>query len=192
MSEAIKFGDFPLQTSLADNDTIILNGKRITAATLLAAVRSSIKVGGRNLLKNSGVTTTNDKYQIGIYDYTDPPKVGECVTATIWGQLGNGKEKFSIFNGYGDGAYGLSHLVKIADGIYQGTFTILKPADRLSVYVIPKESSNITSTIERIKLERGNIPTDWSPAPEDLLSGLGGGNLQSFSWLQRRGRRCAA
>ena len=36
--------------------------------------------------------------------------------------------------------------------------------------------------VRDIKLERGNTPTDWTPAPEDL--GFGGGNLLANRLLQ--------
>ena len=48
----------------------------------------NIKVGGRNLLKNSDEKITNKNYAIASYTLTEELKIGELLTVTIKGQLG--------------------------------------------------------------------------------------------------------
>lgn len=174
MSEPIKLNSGGV-TTLADTDRVVgcdSTGalRSISMANLLAQIRSSIHIGGRNLLRNSGSQISNNSYNMGSLYYADAPIAGTEVTVTIWGELGADRTRFSVFNGYGEGTYGFSHLRKVEDGKHQGTFTILKPADRITIYAMPQDAIS-GSSVKRIKLERGNIPTDWSPAPEDLSGG---------------------
>ena len=132
-----------------------------------------IQVGGRNLLKNSGIKITNNNYLIATYDITTELKEGETVTLTIKGQLGAGKNYFQLYNSGANVV--LSELENKGNGFYQKTFnwnvkTGVYTASNKKLYVFTIHNDVIVnSTIEWIKLERGNTPTDWTPAPEDLL-----------------------
>ena len=133
---------------------------------------NELNVGGRNLLKNSGKKITNNNYNIAIYELTENINEGEAVTLTIKGKLGSGKTVFAAYNS-GD-FLELSQLFDKGNGIYQNTFNWRKvingrTADNKTLWIWTYLSHVITeSTIEWIKLERGNKPTDWSPAPEDV------------------------
>ena len=135
---------------------------------------SNIQVGGRNLLKNSGIKITNNSYIITAYDITTELKEGETVTVTLKGQLGAGKLCFGLYNSGGE--VSLSELENKGNGIYQKTFKWkvklgVHTASNKKLYIFTIYSNIIVdSTIEWIKLERGNKPTDWSPAPEDIES----------------------
>ena len=132
-----------------------------------------IQVGGRNLLKNSGIKITNNSYLITTYDITTELKEGETVTLTIKGQLGAGKLCFGLYNSGGEVT--LSELENKGNGFYQKTFNWkvksgVHTASNKKLYIFTIHNNVIVdSTIEWIKLERGNTPTDWTPAPEDLL-----------------------
>lgn len=133
---------------------------------------SNIQVGGRNLLKNSGIKITNNSYIITVYDITTELKEGETVTVTLKGQLGAGKLCFGLYNSGGE--VSLSELENKGNGFYQRTFNWkvklgVHTASNKKLYIFTIYSNVIVdSTIEWIKLERGNKPTDWTPAPEDL------------------------
>ena len=43
--------------------------------------------------------------------------------------------------------------------------------DNVRLYNYPS-STRVKSNIEWVKLEEGNIPTDWTPAPEDLQNAI--------------------
>ena len=135
---------------------------------------NNIQVGGRNLLKNSGKRITNNNYNIAIYELTENINEGETVTLTIKGKLGVGKTVFAAYNS-GD-FLELSQLFDKGNGIYQNTFNWRKfingrTADNKTLWIWTYHSHVITeSTIEWIKLERGNRFTEWTPAPGDLES----------------------
>nr|DAX87530.1 MAG TPA: Minor structural protein 4 [Caudoviricetes sp.] len=135
---------------------------------------NNIQVGGRNLLKNSGKRITNNNYNIAIYELTENINEGETVTLTIKGKLGVGK---TVFVAYNSGDFlELSQLFDKGNGIYQNTFNWRKvingrTADNKTLWIWTYHSHVITeSTIEWIKLEKGNRFTEWTPAPGDLES----------------------
>ena len=133
---------------------------------------NNIQVGGRNLLRNSGQKITNNNYLIAVYDLTEEIKEGETVTITLKGKLGVGKQYFGLYNSGAE--VSLSELENKGNGIYQKTFNwIVKlgvnTASNKKLYIFTIFNNvTIESTIEWIKLEKGNKPTDWSPAPEDI------------------------
>ena len=135
-----------------------------------------IQVGGRNLLLMSKQKKSNSDYLIAEYTLTEQLREGEQVTLTIKGQLGAGKSSFSAFNS--GGYVYLVNLVSKGNGIYQATFNWTmkgsgRTADNTSIQIYTISNTTIVnSTIEWVKLERGNTPTDWSPAPEEAPIGL--------------------
>ena len=130
-----------------------------------------LQIGGRNLLLNSGTPVTNSTYNIKKYDLAITPIVGEQYTITIKGILGANKTSFSAYNSGGNVALGALTRVGTSD-IYQKTFswTNNNRTDldtSVFIYAMPN-SVTTESTIEWIKLEKGNKATDWTPAPEDI------------------------
>ena len=151
----------------------LVNPDLISLENRLKLSINNIRLGGRNLLKNSGKRITNNNYNIAVYELTEDINEGEVVTLTIKGQLGVGKIVFAAYNS-GD-FLELSQLFDKGNGIYQNTFNWRKIwnngriADNKTLWVWTYDGSIATeSTIEWIKLERGNKATDWTPAPEDL------------------------
>ena len=133
-----------------------------------------IQVGGRNLLLNSKNIITNSSYLMARYSISDRTiRGGEQMTVTLKGTLGTGKSAFSVHNS--NGYVHLTTLENKGNGIYQSSFDWSMSggghtADNSTIDIYtPIYTVVVDSTIEWIKLERGNTPTDWSPAPEDLL-----------------------
>lgn len=143
-----------------------------TQLTELKAEFSNINVGGRNLIRKSN-PNTNDSQYLHAFTITEAPKFGEDVIVTLWGDLGTGRDTFGIFNSRGFGE--LAQLKKISDGVYQAKFkwadNTYTGGDKLSnttlnVYAYPNTSTS-TFNIKKVKFEKGTVPTDWTPAPED-------------------------
>jgi hypothetical protein len=143
-----------------------------TQLTELKAEFSNINVGGRNLIRKSN-PNTNDSQYLHAFTITEAPKFGEDVIVTLWGDLGAGRDTFGIFNSRGFGE--LAQLKKISDGVYQAKFkwadNTYTGGDKLSnttlnVYAYPNTSTS-TFNIKKVKFEKGTVPTDWTPAPED-------------------------
>ena len=130
---------------------------------------NDLNVGGRNLLYNSKQRITNSYYNIATYRLTEELKVGELLTITIKGQLGAGKIAFALYDQLGNVEQ--CALYDRGKGIYQNTFNYkgYRNGDKMILSIFTYYSTvSAESTIEWIKLEKGNKPTDWSPAPEDV------------------------
>nr|DAS09004.1 MAG TPA: tail protein [Caudoviricetes sp.] len=136
----------------------------------LSAKLNNLSVGGRNLIRDSATQVQNSNYLIQSYQMTDDSlQEGEPVTVTIWGDLGSDREAFWPFNS--NGFNWLGTMKKVSDGVYRLSATWKRSKnnpsnDRLLIYCGPN-SGRTASRIDRIKLERGTVATDWTPAPED-------------------------
>ena len=124
---------------------------------------NELNVGGRNLLRNSSQKITNNNYNIASYYLTEELKEGDLVTLSIKAQLGNAGSWIEVYNG---GTF--LTAPRLINGVLISSFLWKANASpsNLIIYVLSGNGTN--NTIEWIKLERGNKPTDWSPAPEDI------------------------
>lgn len=155
----------------SSNDKVLLGGGGEKSLSELE--NKNIQVGGRNLLLNSKNIITNSSYLMARYSISDRTiREGEQVTLTLKGQLGAGKISFSVFNS--NGYVPLATLESKGNGLYQATFNWnmsvhghTSDNSTIDIYT-PNYTVVVDSTIEWIKLERGNTATDWSPAPEDI------------------------
>ena len=144
-----------------------------TQLTELKAKVNNVKIGGRNLIRKSNPNATDSNY-LHMFKITEAPKFGDDVVVTLWGELGQGRTDFAVYNSEGWGE--LAKLKKVSDGVYQAQF---KWADNtytgrdkttnvnLNVYAYPNSATS-NNTIKKVKFERGTIGTDWTPAPEDV------------------------
>lgn len=133
-----------------------------------------LPVYGRNLLLGSGKEVSNSNYNIANYWLTEQIPEGTQVTVTIWGELGEGKSAFVLYN-----SGGLVSLIGIegetfVNGKASQTFNWEVKNDNhtsnntyIEVYAFTN-SVNATSTIHKIKLEYGDLSTEWTPAWEDI------------------------
>ena len=146
-----------------------LQQKLQEAKTFAEQKVNDLNVGGRNLLYSSKQRITNSYYNIATYRLTEELKVGELLTITIKGQLGAGKIAFALYDQLGNVEQ--CALYDRGKGIYQNTFNYkgYRNGDKMILSIFTYYSTvSAESTIEWIKLEKGNKPTDWSPAPEDV------------------------
>lgn len=137
-----------------------------------------LPVYGRNLLLGSGKEVSNSNYNIANYWLTEQIPEGTQVTVTIWAELGSGKTSLGIFNS--DGVTNQKAYLERSDfvnGKASKTFKWTLQQDipsggtssnvSLNVYAGP-DSNTSTSTIHKIKLEYGDLSTEWTPAWEDI------------------------
>ena len=129
----------------------------------------NIEIGGRNLLLESGVTRTSTSYLIHTYDLTEEIIIGETYTYQIKGTPKNGSHSWLFFNdsGISFGAYYQREKYDEIKGVYYQTFVATSETSRVRIYSFPNVSGE-ESTIDWVKLEKGNKATDWTPAPEDV------------------------
>lgn len=157
-----------LQKSVSDEAAA-----RAEQVNTLSARFNNLAVGGRNLITGSGVSRRHG--YLRVYPITEAPSVGETVTVTVWGELGETRNgQIGVYNSAGFNE--LFKLVKVSDGVYQGkgkwahhTAPDGRPQDTLlALYAYPGSDTAVNNRFDKVKLERGNIGTDWTPAPEDL------------------------
>lgn len=137
-----------------------------------------LPVYGKNLLLGSGKEVSNSNYNIANYWLTEQIQEGTQVTVTIWGELGEGTTGFALFNS-GD-AVGAGKPVPIitptnGKGIATFSWNLINNSGTvanstfLNIFSYPYGNKPTTpSTIHKIKLEYGDISTEWSPAWEDI------------------------
>lgn len=135
-----------------------------------------LPVYGKNLLLGSGTEVSNAEYEMANYWLTEQISKGTQVTLTIFGELGDDKEMFTIYNSTGAvGSMAQFSKTDFVNGKASKTFKWITNigdavADNthMAVFSSPKTGTSI-STIHKIKLEYGDISTEWSPAWEDIL-----------------------
>ncbi|MDE6794106.1 MAG: hypothetical protein K2J63_02240, partial [Muribaculaceae bacterium] len=160
----------------------------------MKAVRGGIQIGGRNLLKNSSVAKSAS-YYLGSYDLSEPWEIGQTYVMTIYGNLGNDAGPyFRVWDGRGFAT--IITCSKVSDGIYRGFFSPVtmqreytkQERSVLKIYTSSNQAVS-KSSISKVMFERGNIATDYTPAPEDIASGSWGGNWFITNYLQFKHRR---
>lgn len=140
-----------------------------------------LKVGGRNLLLNSDKSLSNNLYYVGRYEISDPSlmEAGEDYTIRIWGEIEGADFSESIWVYNSGGNTQVASIRKIVNGVWQMTFKWRDDSGKLNSHLNlfrganhPNNKGSYNTTITRIKLERGTIPTDWTPAPEDVAESV--------------------
>lgn len=134
-----------------------------------------LPVYGKNLLLGSGTEVSNAEYEMANYWLTEQISKGTQVTLTIFGELGVDKEMLTIYNSTGAvGSMAQFSKADFVNGKASKTFKwITNIGDAVAdnthmiVFSSPKTGTS-TSTIHKIKLEYGDISTEWSPAWEDI------------------------
>lgn len=171
-----------IQASVTDNSTdpnvkevIIHTTGDGSKALMNDGKYRKLPVYGKNLLLGSGKEVSNSKYEMADYWLTEPISKGTQVTLTIFGELGDDKEMFTIYNSTGAvGSMAQFSKTDFVNGKASKTFKwITNIGDAVAdnthmvVFSSPKTGTSI-STIHKIKLEYGDISTEWSPAWEDI------------------------
>ena len=171
-----------IQASVTDNSTdpnvkevIIHTTGDGSKALMNDGKYRKLPVYGRNLLLGSGKEVSNSKYEMANYWLTEQISKGTQVTLTIFGELGDDKEMFTIYNSTGAvGSMAQFSKTDFVNGKASKTFKwITNIGDAVAdnthmvVFSSPKTGTS-TSTIHKIKLEYGDLSTEWVPAWEDI------------------------
>lgn len=169
-----------LVSGLSENNT-----KQLTIHTTGDGTKSlmddgkyrKLPVYGKNLLLGSGKEVSNSNYNIANYWLAEQIPEGAQVTVTIWGELGEDATSFALYDsGGGAGAGVPTPFLVPVDGKASITFnwnthdsSSAVSNTHLAIFMYPFRSTPTDiSTIHKIKLEYGDISTEWSPAWEDI------------------------
>lgn len=171
-----------IQASITDNSTdpnvkevVIHTTGDGSKALMNDGKYHELPVYGRNLLLGSGKEVSNSKYEMADYRLTEQISKGTQVTLTIFGELGDDKEMFTIHNSTGAvGSMAQFSKTDFVNGKASKTFKwITNIGDAVAdnthmvVFSSPKTGTSI-STIHKIKLEYEDLSTEWVPAWEDI------------------------
>ena len=129
-----------------------------------------LPVYGKNLLLGSGTKVSNSNYILSSYWLSEQIPNGTQVTLTLWGEIYQDKTDISIYNSGGTVYETKIDKDKIINGKASVTWNWVVGNSSntfVRVYASPNSVTGI-STIHKIKLEYGDISTEWSPAWEDI------------------------
>ena len=128
---------------------------------------NELNIGGRNLILNSKSKRTMNGYTGIFYLLNEPTKSNEQYIFSCIGDIKG------ITHIYFSDELGGAPRQYINTNLQSGKFTnLIVPNKEWRGITIYHEVAGIipvpTSSVELVKLERGNKPTDWTPAPEDV------------------------
>ncbi len=181
-NKTTKLSALPATTTPADDTSIILtdaagSAQRVKISDLLRLVRDSIQIGGRNLLKEtSAPIAVGNNSTVAFYECAEPLEANvPHMLSFYFAKSGEGRNYIEVY----------LHT-KLADAIANRDVIIpmgIIKEGHNEIAVTPKKAdtlfaiysdSKVEFRLSRVKLERGNIATDWTPAPEDLIGNRGG------------------
>lgn len=136
-----------------------------------------IQVGGRNLLLKSNEGISNSDYSVGRYYIADPSMMiaGEAYTIQIWGEAEGADFSESLWVYNSGGNTEVANIQKRVNGVWKQTFKWRDDQNKSNSSLVifrganhPNYKKGSKTSITRIKLEKGSIATDWTPALEDV------------------------
>ena len=163
--------------------TNLANGKASKSeltqtAEELASKIASVKVGGRNHYRDSEKIRTSTRFfPFPLHPYLTQENVGETWTLSFDLKINEGGEIRPLhFYHYQNNRFGLKASADITPSKEWQRFTITGPVifpnddpryarGEMALY---DYGGNNSYSVRRIKLEKGTLATDWSPAIEDI------------------------
>ena len=144
----------------------------------LASKIASVKVGGRNYYRDSEKIRTSTRFfSFPLHPYLSQENVGEIWTLSFDLKINDGGEIRPLhFYHYQNNRFGLKASADITPSKEWQRFTFTGPVifpnddprysrGEMALY---DYAGNNNYSVRRIKLEKGTLATDWSPALEDI------------------------
>lgn len=166
-----------IQASVTDNSTdpnvkevIIHTTGDGSKALMNDGKYRKLPVYGRNLLLGSGKEVSNSNYIISTYWLSEQIPNRAQVTLTLWGEIYQDKTDISIYNSGGSVFEAKIDKDKLDSGKASVTWNWIVGNSSntfVRIYASPNSVTGI-STIHKIKLEYGDLSTEWTPAWEDI------------------------
>jgi hypothetical protein len=173
-------GQFEIPTTWGTNITPAQVGAAAVEHEHSIADLTDLSVGGTNLLLGSGVEYKNNLYGMYTYVPSSPLVAGETYTISMLVTPAANVTYYTPF--LSSGYFPLGNLVVsgtsqqlVKKTFVAGYYAGKTPSDNIAhanvvIYRYPNGGEVTTdSTIHWIKIEVGNVPTDWSPAPADIV-----------------------
>jgi uncharacterized ubiquitin-like protein YukD len=145
---------------------------------------------GRNLVLNSNIRLETNSYYLGEISLSEDLIENQEYTITFYGILALGQK---VYIGHSPSTADVVFSEKTNEGVYQKTFVFNKDIDfpndflnKLVLYNYPN-TGNLTGYIKKIKLEKSNKATDWTPAPEEEKYIIIAGNVDEITNVTTNG-----
>lgn len=178
---AAKLTELPegCQLLLVDSSGEVL--ERMEAERFMELLRASIQIGGRNLIPNSkqiSVRSSSSNYNHSAISDPFEVKAGDMFTASFGAVELTGSQSQNFQVAIADRVKDII-LAKFTLGPDAKTATAVVSADNDNASILlysgtSGSTANKSIKVTNLKLERGNIASDWTPAPEDFME-IGGG-----------------
>lgn len=163
----------------------------------------NLQIGGRNLWKNTGtpsiLTARNtgraeDNFNFARIPYVNSINLKQRDAYTISGFVSFTSvdesqypipTRMTVYLSYNPSNYPVGSFPINTDGSFSYTFTIqtnTEGAHQSLLYAgIAGSTRGIGATFSKLKLERGTLATDWTPAPEDIEADISAANALAQS-----------
>lgn len=129
-----------------------------------------IQIGGRNYVLKSKEKQTSVGYIGKYWTLSEPAIVGIQYTFSCYASVEDGRQLCVYFTDI-DGQRRQYIITDLVNGYNE--FTIIPNyawTGLCAFHEVSGVSPAPTATIEKLKFEKGNKATDWTPAPEDLIA----------------------
>mgnify|MGYP001012483279 CR=1 FL=1 len=163
-------------TNLADGKAS--KSELTQTAEELASKIASVKVGGRNYYRDSEKVRTSTRFfSFPLHPYLTQDNIGETWTLSFDLKINEGGEIRPLhFYHYQTNRFGLKASADITPSREWQRFTFTGPVVFLNddprysrgEMALYDYAGNNNYSVRRIKLEKGTLATDWSPAIEDI------------------------
>lgn len=178
--------DTKISTTDANNKFATQSQLTQTSNSLTSKISSvqinldNLEIGGRNLVKNTSKEFKTVTF--GGWDYYFPERVmdwekGMTLTGRIYLKLTNQEASIMLHVRYTNGTYTQyrGSIIKPNQEGYSVVTATIQNRDDISHIEYSIRHSSATTPSDTVqykeaKVEKGNKPTDWSPAPEDMAT----------------------
>jgi phage minor structural protein len=128
----------------------------------------NVQVGGRNIILSSDTAVSTTTYLVKAYTLSEDFITGQQYTMRLEGTKLASQNFGAWMNG---GSSGVGTFTNVSGDIWTLTFIAVTPTagnERIITIYQPSSTTAGQCDITWVKLEKGNVGTDWSPAPEDV------------------------
>ena len=163
-------------TSIVDTDLVMCSGSGgsytpISFANLAKLIRSTINAGGRNLALGTSEEPTVVAGNTKQFRLSETLSIGEEVSVSFELDYPSPQPYFEVYiSPLNGGSVSQRHMIQrqiLSNGLNKLTFTLTKVGERIAFYT----QAGVSISVSKVMVTRGNMFSDWAPAPEDSWGG---------------------
>ncbi|MBD5585875.1 MAG: hypothetical protein HDQ88_12400 [Clostridia bacterium] len=164
-------------SSIGDTDLVMCSGSDggytpISFANLAKLIRSTINAGGRNLALGTSEEPTVVAGNTKQFRLSETLSIGEEVSVSFELDYPSPQPYFEVYiSPLNGGSVSQRHMIQrqiLSNGLNKLTFTLTKVGERIAFYT----QAGVSISVSKVMVTRGNMFSDWAPAPEDSWGGV--------------------